>query len=259
MAESLDIFRYVSYLRLRWAWIAGSGAVAVALALAVSLALPRQYTATARIVIEPPAGTDPRSAMAVSPVYLESLKTYEEFAANDSLFQKAIDQFRLRALLGARPIESLKKRVLASGAGTQYADSGDRRHAAGRSIGAASGEVSGGIHGGTEPDDRDGRGPGFDRGRGAAGARDARDARRDRERAGAADGGRAGGRSAIGDGERGRTARNAAAADNERAVGNGRRRQAIRATRPRGWKNCGGSLRRSMRSPASARSCWRCG
>jgi len=112
MAESLDIFRYASYLRLRWAWIAGSGAVAVALALAVSLALPRQYTATARIVIEPPAGTDPRSAMAVSPVYLESLKTYEQFAANDSLFQKAIDQFRLRALLGARPIESLKKRVL---------------------------------------------------------------------------------------------------------------------------------------------------
>jgi succinoglycan biosynthesis transport protein ExoP len=112
MAESLDIFHYISYLRLRWVWIAGSSAVAVALALAVSLALPREYTATARIVIEPPAGTDPRSAMAVSPVYLESLKTYEQFAASDSLFQKAIDQFHLRASLGARPIESLKKRVL---------------------------------------------------------------------------------------------------------------------------------------------------
>ena len=57
MAESLDIFRYISYLRLRWLWIAGSCLVAMALALAVSLAMPRQYTASARIVIEPPAGT----------------------------------------------------------------------------------------------------------------------------------------------------------------------------------------------------------
>ena len=63
---------------------------------------PRQYTATARIVIEPPAGTDLRSAMAVSPIYLESLKTYEQFASGDSLFQKAIEQFDLRCLARAR-------------------------------------------------------------------------------------------------------------------------------------------------------------
>ena len=48
-----------------------------------------QYTATARIVIDPPAGTDLRAAMAVSPIYLESLRTYEQFASSDSLFQKA--------------------------------------------------------------------------------------------------------------------------------------------------------------------------
>ena len=112
MAESLDVFRYISYLRQRWRFAAGSCLVAVALAAAVSLSLPREYTATARIVIEPPAGADPRSAMAVSPIYLESLKTYEEFAASDSLFQKAVDRFQLRALVGARPIESLKKSVL---------------------------------------------------------------------------------------------------------------------------------------------------
>ena len=41
-------------------------------------------------------------AMAVSPIYLESLKTYEHFADSDSLFQKAVEQVRLRALLGAR-------------------------------------------------------------------------------------------------------------------------------------------------------------
>src|SRR5450631_2798415 len=113
MAESLDIFRYVSYLRLRWVWIAGS--CAVALALTVSLVLPREYTATARIVIEPPAGGDSRSSVAVSPIYLESLKTYEQFAADDSLFEKAVDKFKLRATLGGRPIENLKKHVLKVG------------------------------------------------------------------------------------------------------------------------------------------------
>ena len=115
MAESLDIFRYISYLRLRWVWIAGSCAVAVVLALGASLVLPREYTATVRILVEPPAGTDPRSAEAVSPVYLESLKTYEAFASSDSLFEKAIDQFHLRASLGSRSIESLKKHVLRVG------------------------------------------------------------------------------------------------------------------------------------------------
>jgi uncharacterized protein involved in exopolysaccharide biosynthesis len=92
--------------------IAASCVVAGGIALVVSLAMAREYTATARIVIEPPAGTDLRAAMAVSPIYLESLKTYEHFALSDSLFQKAIDQFGLRSLMGNRPIESLKKRAL---------------------------------------------------------------------------------------------------------------------------------------------------
>ncbi len=109
MAESFDAFRYVRYMRSRGLWIAGSCGVAVVLALAVSLMLPREYTAVARIVIEPPAGTDLRSAMAVSPIYLESLRTYEHFATGDSLFQKAVDRFGLHS---GRPIESLKKRIL---------------------------------------------------------------------------------------------------------------------------------------------------
>jgi uncharacterized protein involved in exopolysaccharide biosynthesis len=112
MTDSFDAFRYVSYMRSRWRVIAASCAIATALALGASLIQPREYTATARIVIEPPAGMDPRSAMAVSPIYLESLKTYEHFATSDSLFSKAIDRFNLRSLLGAKPIESLKKRVL---------------------------------------------------------------------------------------------------------------------------------------------------
>jgi len=99
-------------MRSRWRWIAGSCGVAAILALAISLMLPPQYTATARIVIEPPAGSDLRAAMAVSPIYLESLKTYEEFATSDSIFQNAMTHFGLRQGLGTGPIEGIKKRVL---------------------------------------------------------------------------------------------------------------------------------------------------
>jgi uncharacterized protein involved in exopolysaccharide biosynthesis len=112
MADSLDAFHYLSYLRSRWRLIAASCSIAATLAVAVTLIQPREYTATARIVIEPPAGMDPRSAMAVSPIYLESLKTYEHFATSDSIFSNAMGRFDLRSLVGARPVESLKKRVL---------------------------------------------------------------------------------------------------------------------------------------------------
>jgi uncharacterized protein involved in exopolysaccharide biosynthesis len=115
MSESFDVLRYTSYIRSHWQWIAISCVVAVALALAVSLAMERQYTAVTQIVIEPPAGSDLRAAMTVSPIYLESLKTYEHFAAGDRLFQRAIGQFQLRALFGTRPIETIKKRVLRVG------------------------------------------------------------------------------------------------------------------------------------------------
>jgi len=108
MNETFDAYRYIGYLRSRWRWIAASAALAVGLAAAASLAMTPEYTATARLVIDPPAGADLRAAMAVSPIYLESLKTYEHLAASDSLFQKAAQQF---GLVG-HPIEALKRRVL---------------------------------------------------------------------------------------------------------------------------------------------------
>jgi capsular polysaccharide biosynthesis protein len=111
MGDSFDAFHYIGYMRARRWWIAASCATACVLALAISAAMPREYTATARILIEPPAGSDLRSAMAISPIYLESLKTYEHFATSDSLFRKALDNFGLHGS-GARPIESLKRRIL---------------------------------------------------------------------------------------------------------------------------------------------------
>ncbi len=112
MVEPLNAIRYMSYIRSQWRWIAGSALAAVIFAVGGSLLLPKEYTAKARIFIEPPAGLDPRSAMAVSPVYLEALKTYEEFASSDSLFLDAVNRFHLRARFGARPIETLKRRIL---------------------------------------------------------------------------------------------------------------------------------------------------
>jgi uncharacterized protein involved in exopolysaccharide biosynthesis len=108
MSEPFDAYRYIGYLRAHWRWIAASAALAVGLATGASLLMTPRYTATAQVLIDPPAGADLRAAMAVSPIYLESLKTYEHFADSDSLFQKAVQRFGLQG----QPIESLKRRVL---------------------------------------------------------------------------------------------------------------------------------------------------
>src|SRR5579864_4093874 len=110
MQDSFDPFRYVEFLRGRWRFIAVTCGAAVAIALVASLLLPVRYTATASIVIEPPGGNDPRTATAVSPVYLESLKGYEQFASSDSLFVRALQRFHVP--YEGVSIESLKRRVL---------------------------------------------------------------------------------------------------------------------------------------------------
>ncbi len=114
MIESPEAFRFISYILSRWRLVAGSCLTALVLASGVSLMLTRQYTATARILIEPPANADERS-LQLNQSYLESLKTYEYFANSDSLFQKAVNRFQLRTLVGAKPIESLKKQALKIG------------------------------------------------------------------------------------------------------------------------------------------------
>jgi succinoglycan biosynthesis transport protein ExoP len=112
MNGSFDIFEYLGYLRTRWMFIASCCAIAGVLAASISLLLPKQYTATASVLIDAPAGNDPRAATAVSPVYLESLKTYEHFANSDTLFLRAIDRFQLQVQTRPTPADSLKRRVL---------------------------------------------------------------------------------------------------------------------------------------------------
>jgi uncharacterized protein involved in exopolysaccharide biosynthesis len=51
--------------------------------------------------------------VAVSPIYLESLRSYELYASSDDLFLKAAEKFGLRR--GSQPVDKLKKSVLEVG------------------------------------------------------------------------------------------------------------------------------------------------
>lgn len=112
MQLGFDAFEYAGYLVSRWRFLALSVLAAVVVATTVSLLLPKRYTATASVIIDAPAGNDPRAATAVSPVYLESLKSYERFAESDTLFRRAIDRFGLRESESVSAADTLKKRVL---------------------------------------------------------------------------------------------------------------------------------------------------
>ena len=111
MYQSFDALEYVQYLRRRWRVVSLACGVAILVVLPLSLIIPKRYTATATIVIEPPGASDSRPAIVVSQTYLESLKTYERFADSDSLFTRAAAKFHLQEG-GSAPIESLKRTVL---------------------------------------------------------------------------------------------------------------------------------------------------
>ncbi|MBI3665503.1 MAG: hypothetical protein HY236_04640 [Acidobacteria bacterium] len=112
MPDSFDAYHYFNHLRARWRLPAATLAVALFLSLAISLILPRRYTGKVALVIEPPGASDPRASTAVSSIYLESLKTYEHFAASDHIFAQAVERFQLRRAWPHSSIESLKRDVL---------------------------------------------------------------------------------------------------------------------------------------------------
>jgi capsular polysaccharide biosynthesis protein len=109
MPETFEMFRYLDHLRRRWRLVAVACGVAAGLALLATLLTPAQYTATARIMIEPPAGSDPRMATAVSPIYLESLKSYELVASGDRMFLEAMEHFKLPR---SKSVNAMKRAVL---------------------------------------------------------------------------------------------------------------------------------------------------
>lgn len=111
MTDSFDPIEYLEYLCQRWRFTATAVLLAGAASLVLCLLLPKQYTAVATLVIQPPGG-DPRSATAVSSIYLESLKSYEAFASSDSLFARACEKFHLLDGKAGPALESFKRRVL---------------------------------------------------------------------------------------------------------------------------------------------------
>jgi capsular polysaccharide biosynthesis protein len=107
-----DALSFARYARGQWLVFTISCGAAVVLATLISLALPKRYTATASILIEPPAGNDPRAATAVSPVYLESLKTYERIASSNTMFQEALKRLGIPEAGSGASVESLKRTIL---------------------------------------------------------------------------------------------------------------------------------------------------
>ncbi|MFL6416037.1 MAG: GumC family protein [Bryobacteraceae bacterium] len=110
--DRLDLLNFASYVLARWRLVALTCLVALCAAGVGSFIMPTKYTATATLLIEPPAGQDPRGATAISPVYVESLKTYERFALSSTLFSRALDELGLRKAYQGSSVESLKKSVL---------------------------------------------------------------------------------------------------------------------------------------------------
>lgn len=112
MRNASEGLEFAGYLWRCRALVAIACTSALAVAGVVSVLLPARYTATASILIEPPGGNDPRSATAVSTVYLESLKTYERLASSDTLFERALDELHIRQRYPGVSTESLKRRIL---------------------------------------------------------------------------------------------------------------------------------------------------
>ncbi len=110
--REFDPLLFAAYIRHRWRAVAIACGVAVSLAFGISEVVPRRYSATARILIQPPGANDPRAATQVSPVYLESLKSYERFASSDTLFVRAINVIQGAGEDAGAPVESLKRKVL---------------------------------------------------------------------------------------------------------------------------------------------------
>lgn len=111
MGDSFDLNEYIRYIRGRWLRCFLANAVAVLLTVAISFLMPKQYSSTARVLIEP-RWADGRATVSMSPAYLDSLRTYESFASSDTLFQQAVEKFGLRQGDPGEPLESLKRRVL---------------------------------------------------------------------------------------------------------------------------------------------------
>jgi uncharacterized protein involved in exopolysaccharide biosynthesis len=88
MPESLDLQKCAAHMARRWRVIAASCIVAIVTTTVFTLLQTKQFTSRARVLIIPPT-SESFPPTALSPTYMESLRTYEYLAMSDSLFKKA--------------------------------------------------------------------------------------------------------------------------------------------------------------------------
>ena len=112
MPEPVSAYEFLQYLAVRWRVPAIACVTAALLAFAGSKLITKEYVATARILIEPPGTSDPRSALVVSRVYLDSLRTYTLFASSDELFMEAVETLGIRDPEDPKPLSRLKQTIL---------------------------------------------------------------------------------------------------------------------------------------------------
>ncbi len=100
----------LGYVVSRWRYLVTVIGSAALLAFVVSELMPRRYTATATVIIDPPTASDPRASAALNPTYLASLSTFEHFFTSDTLFLQAATRFHLDP--GNADIETLRRKIL---------------------------------------------------------------------------------------------------------------------------------------------------
>jgi len=96
MPEPFSAVQLLRYLGARWLVFVAAAASAALLAFVGSQFMTKQYTAQVRLLIEPPTGADTRSALVVSPVYLDSLRTFEIMASSAELFDEVAGGLQLQ-------------------------------------------------------------------------------------------------------------------------------------------------------------------
>ncbi len=112
MPEPVSAYQFLQHLAARWRVPVIACATAAVLAFAGSKLMTKEYVATARILIEPPGTSDPRSALVVTPVYMDSLRTYTLFASSDELFKEAVETLGIRDPDDPKPLSRLKETIL---------------------------------------------------------------------------------------------------------------------------------------------------
>src|SRR5947209_19534612 len=110
MDQTITPAEWFEYAASRWRFVIAAVTCAIAITFVISELLPRRYTATVTLIIDPPPGNDPRAGVAVNPTYLESLRTFEHFFTSDTLFQRAAERFHLGKATDS--VASLRNRIL---------------------------------------------------------------------------------------------------------------------------------------------------